>query len=162
MRKTSLSFPEFYSPKDYTPQDSLAYLMIRNKSIYQRLADMRLADLGITASQMSVLMMVGYGEEATISSISQLWGINAAATVRMVQKLEAMHLLKKLPSDTDGRVTHLALTAAGKRLIKHIPDRLCDLLNRSLMGFTEKEFEQLKSFLLRIESNNLHQLGEVV
>jgi MarR family transcriptional regulator, multiple antibiotic resistance protein MarR len=160
MKKTTFPTTHFYTPETYTPQGSLVYLMVRNKSIYQRLADMRLADLGITASQMSVLMMVGHGEKATISSISQLWGINAAATVRIVQKLEEMQLIKKLPSNKDGRVTHLSLTTTGKRLIKYIPDRLCDLLNHSLMGFTLKEFEQLKSFLLRIEANNLQQLKE--
>jgi DNA-binding MarR family transcriptional regulator len=161
MKKTSIPTAKFYTPEAYTPQGSLVYLMLRNKSIYQRLADIRLADLGITASQVSILMMVGHGEKATISSISQLWGINAAATVRMVQKLEAMQLIKKNPSNQDRRVTHLSLTTSGKRLIKSIPNRLCDLLNNSLMGFTLKEFEQLKSFLLRIEANNLQQLKEV-
>ncbi len=160
MKKSNNHRFEFYTPESYTPQGSLVYLMIRNKSIYQRLADMRLADLNITASQMSVLMMIAHGEKATISSISQLWGINAAATVRMVQKLETMQLIKKLPSNKDGRVTHLSLTTTGKRLIKRIPARLCDLLNHSLMGFTLKEFDQLKRYLLRIEANNLQQLRD--
>jgi DNA-binding MarR family transcriptional regulator len=160
MKKITVPTTEFYTPETYTPQGSLVYLMARNKSIYQRLADMRLADLGITASQMSILMMIGHGEKATISSISQIWGINAAATVRMTQKLETMQLIKKLPSNKDGRVTHLSLTTTGRRLIKSIPDRLCDLLNHSLMGFTLKEFDQLKSYLLRIEANNLQQLRD--
>ena len=160
MKKITVPTTEFYTPEAYTPQGSLVYLMVRNKSLYQRLADMRLADLGITASQVGILMMVGHGEKATISSISQIWGINAAATVRMAQKLETMQLIKKLPSNKDGRVTHLSLTTTGKRLIKRIPDRLCDLLNHSLMGFTLKEFDQLKSYLLRIEANNLQQLRD--
>lgn len=160
MKKINFPTTEFYTPEAYTPQGSLVYLMVRNKSLYQRLADMRLADLGITASQVGILMMVGHGEKATISSISQIWGINAAATVRMVQKLETMQLIKKLPSNKDGRVTHLSLTTTGKRLIKRIPARLCDLLNHSLMGFTLKEFDQLKSYLLRIEANNLQQLRD--
>jgi DNA-binding MarR family transcriptional regulator len=160
MKKINFPTTEFYTPEAYTPQGSLVYLMVRNKSLYQRLADMRLADLGITASQVGILMMVGHGEKATISSISQIWGINAAATVRMVQKLETMQLIKKLPSNKDGRVTHLSLTTTGKRLIKRIPARLCDLLNHSLMGFTLKEFDQLKRYLLRIEANNLQQLRD--
>ena len=160
MKKINFPTTEFYTPEAYTPQGSLVYLMVRNKSLYQRLADMRLADLGITASQVGILMMVGHGEKATISSISQIWGINAAATVRMVQKLETMQLIKKLPSNKDGRVTHLSLTTTGKRLIKRIPARLCDLLNHSLMGFTLKEFDQLKSYLLRMEANNLQQLRD--
>jgi len=162
MKTPTPSTPEFYKPDHYSPQSSLVYLMVRNKLIYQRLADIRLADLGITAAQMSVLMMIAYHEAATISSVSQLLGSNAAATVRMVQKLESMNLVKKLPSQEDGRVTYLSLTADGKRLFKLIPGRLCSLLNQSLVGFTPHEFEQLKSFLLRIEKNNLQQLEEVL
>jgi DNA-binding MarR family transcriptional regulator len=160
MKKSNNHRFEFYTPESYTPQGSLVYLMIRNKSIYQRLADMKLADLNITASQMSMLMMIAHGEKATISSISQLLGINAAATVRVVQKLELMQLIQKLPSSRDGRVTYLSLSAKGKRLIKDIPDRLCDLLNDSLKGFTLEEFDQLKSYLLRIEANNLQQFKD--
>lgn len=160
MKTTSLPISEFYTPDSYRLQGSVVYLMVRNKSIYQRLADARLADLGITASQMSVLMMVAHTEGATISSISHLLGSNAAATVRMIHKLESMDLIKKMPSKKDGRVIHLSLTLAGKKLAKLIPFRLCGLLNQSLAGFSPKEFEQFKDFLSRIEKNNLTSLQE--
>jgi len=151
---------EFYKPENYRLQGSVVYLMVRNKSVYQRLADTRLADLGITAAQMSVLMMVAHNEGPTISSITQLLGINAAATVRMIHRLESMDLIQKIPSKSDKRVIDLSLTQAGKRLAKSIPERLCSLLNQSLAGFTAAEFEQLKDFLLRIEQNNLLQLKD--
>ena len=150
----------FSPPDSYRLEGSVVYLMVRNKSIYQRLADAKLVDLGITASQMSVLMMVAHTEDATISSISHLLGNNAAATVRMIHKLESMDFIKKMPSQKDGRVIHLSLTLAGKKLVKLIPFRLCDLLNQSLAGFSPKEFEQLKDFMLRIEKNNLASLDQ--
>jgi MarR family transcriptional regulator, multiple antibiotic resistance protein MarR len=155
------SVTSFYKPENYSPQGSLVYLMLRNKSIYQRLADIQLSDLGITAAQMSVLMMVAHNEESTISSISNLLGINAAATVRMIHKLESMELIKKLQSDADKRVFHLSLTQTGSKLAKRIPERLCGLLNRSLAGFTLAEFDQFKDFLLRIEKNNALQLKDL-
>ena len=136
----------------------MAYLMLRNKSSYQRLGDLKLADLGITAAQMSVLLLISHTELATISSVSQSLGVNAAATVRVVQKLEKMKLIQKAPSKKDGRVIGLSLTVAGKKTAKAIPPLWCGLLNQSLSGFTEKEFEQLRNFLLRIEKNNLQQL----
>lgn len=157
--KMSTSSPvQFYSVNNYRPHASVAYLMMRNKSIYQRVADMKLAHLGITSSQMSVLMMIAHNENATISSVSQLLGSDAAAIVRIVHKLEAQLLIQRLPSKTDRRVTHLLLTAEGKRLMKQIPSVLSELLNHSLAGFTVQEFEQFKDFLLRVEENNLQQL----
>jgi DNA-binding MarR family transcriptional regulator len=157
--KKIASFPSsFYTPENYRPQGSVAYLMLRNKSSYQRLGDLKLADLGITAAQMSVLLLISHTEAATISSLSQSLGVNAAATVRVVQKLEKMKLIQKAPSKKDGRVIGLSLTTAGKKTAISIPPLWCDLLNQSLAGFTEKEFEQLRNFLLRIEKNNLQQL----
>lgn len=158
MKTLSTTIAQFYEPANYRLQESVVYLMARDKALYQRLADAKLADLGVTASQMSVLMMVAHTEVATISSVSLLLGINPAATVRMVRKLELMNLIKKEPSTKDGRVIHLSLAKEGKKLAKLIPFRLCDLLNHSLKGFTPKEFEQFKDFLLRIEKNNLLQL----
>ena len=156
-----LKEPKLYKPDSYTPNGSLVYLMLRNKSIYQRIADISLSDLGVTAAQMSVLMMVAHNEEPTISSISQLLGIHAAATVRMIHKLESMELIKKIQSDSDKRVFHLSLTQSGSKLAKRIPERLCGLLNRSLVGFTHAEFYQFKDFLLRIEKNNALQLKDL-
>ena len=158
MKNTKLSPSSFYTPDNYSPQGSVAYLMLRNKSSYQRLGDLKLADLGITAAQMSVLLLISHTELATISSVSQSLGVNAAATVRVVQKLEKMKLIQKAPSKKDGRVIGLSLTVAGKKTAKAIPPLWCGLLNQSLSGFTEKEFEQLRNFLLRIEKNNLQQL----
>ena len=88
MKNTSPSPSSFYTPDNYRPQGSVAYLMLRNKSSYQRLGDLRLADLGITAAQMSVLLLVSHSEAATISSLSQALGVNAAATVRVVLRHE--------------------------------------------------------------------------
>ena len=158
MKNTSPSITPFYTPENYRPQGSVAYLTLRNKSSYQRLGDLRLADLGITAAQMSVLVLISHTEASTISAISQSLGVNAAATVRVVQKLEKMKLVKKAPSKKDRRVIGLSLTAAGKQIVISIPPLWCELLNQSLKGFTEKEFEQLRDFLLRIEKNNLQQL----
>ena len=125
---------EFYKPDNYHPQSSVAYLLVRNKSIFQRLADTKLAELGITAAQMSVLILVSYVDDASITSVSQLLGVNSAATLRVVHKLESMGLIKRIPSKKDGRVIRLSLTLGGKKLAKLIPPRWCDLLNGSLAG----------------------------
>lgn len=158
--KTTISSPiKFYNPDSYHPQVSVAYLILRNKSIYQRVGDQKLAKLGVTAAHMSVMVIISHAQASTISSISQALGVDPAAIVRVVQKLVSMKLVRKDPSNKDGRVISLSLTAGGKKIVKSIAPLWCDLLNKSLTGFTAKEFEQLKDFLVRIEKNNLLQLG---
>ena len=133
MKNTSPSITPFYTPENYRPQGSVAYLTLRNKSSYQRLGDLRLADLGITAAQMSVLVLISHTEASTISAISQSLGVNAAATVRVVQKLEKMKLVKKAPSKKDRRVIGLSLTAAGKQIVISIPPLWCELLTHETL-----------------------------
>ena len=149
---------EPYQPESLSPSGSVAYLMLRNKVLYQRLGDMKLQPLGITAAQMSVLMMLSYKKESTISSLSQDLGVDPAAAVRIVQKLERMKFVKKVLSKQDRRVVQLTLTSQGNRVRDSIPPLWCELLNDSLAGFTREEFEQLKQFLLRVEKNNLLML----
>jgi DNA-binding MarR family transcriptional regulator len=156
MKSTSVN--RFYEPKSYHPRESIAYLILRNKSIFQRLADIKLAKLGITASQMGVLMMIDYADSATVSLVTQLLGHTPAATVRMVQKLEDLGYVAKLPDGNDGRKSKLSLTKSGKKLKEAIPAHLCEFLNDSLAGFSNQEFKQFKDYLLRIEKNNLQQL----
>ena len=159
MKKPTSSLTiEFYKPETYRLQGSIVYSMVRNKLIYERLADSKLVDLGITASQMRVLMMIAHTERATVSSISSCLANNAAASVRTIDKLQRNGWIKRSQSERDKRVTYLSLTVAGRKLSKAIPSRLCGLLNNSLEGFTHQEFELFKSFLMRIENNNLRQL----
>lgn len=147
-----------YKSDTLSPNGSVAYLMLRNKSLYQRLGDLKLEPLGITAAQMSVLMMISYGEESTISSLSLSLGIDPAAAVRLVQKLERMNLVNKVVSKKDRRVVQLKLTPQGQRIRAAIPPLWCELLNDSLKGFTREEFEQFKKYLHRVEKNNLMML----
>jgi DNA-binding MarR family transcriptional regulator len=158
MKKPADSHLDFYTPETLKARGSVAYLMLRNKTIYQRLGDMKLEPLGVTAAQMGVLLMVSHGSESTISSLSMHLGVDPAATVRIVQKLEKNGLIKKVPSKKDGRVIELHLSAEGRKICKAIPPIWCELLNQSLAGFTAREFEQFKEFLLRVEKNNLLQL----
>ena len=162
MKTANASNLKFYTPESYQPQMSVAYLMLRNKSIYQRVGDVKLAELGVTAAHMSVMVIISHAEFSTISSVSQALGVDPAAIVRVVQKLVSMKLIRKEQSKKDGRVIGLSLTADGIKITKLIAPVWCDLLNQSLSGFTKKEFEQLKDFLFRIEKNNLLQLEDAL
>lgn len=149
------SSPVFYTPKNYSPLASVAYLILRAKSAYQRAGDLKLERLGITAAQMSVLMIISHGNQSSITSVSHALGVDPAATVRIVQKLEQMKLIQKIPSANDRRVIELSLSPDGLKMCKSISPIWCDLLNQSLTGFNAKEFEQFREFLLRVEKNNL-------
>jgi MarR family transcriptional regulator, multiple antibiotic resistance protein MarR len=94
----------------YGFERSVVYLMVRNKIIYQRLVDAKFSDMGITSSQMNVLMTIADYKKTTASNISKILGVNPAATVRTIHKLESMNLIVKLKSMDDRRIIYLSLT----------------------------------------------------
>ena len=149
----------FYKPQEYRLEESIVFLMLRNQLTFERLADLRLAHLGITSSQMRVLLLAAYAESTTASTISRLMGSHAASVVRTIDRLEAKGWLQRARSCEDRRLVNLCLTDAGKKIAAQIPNYLCETLNASLDGFTEEEFKLLKRLLNKITENNFRQLG---
>jgi DNA-binding MarR family transcriptional regulator len=152
---------EFYSQsEDRGAEESLAFLMVKNALIFERLADIRLAPLDITSSQTRVLMMIGCAGFTMASVIAKRMGTNAAGVVRSIDKLEAKGWIERVRSEEDRREVHLNLTPAGEKLISQIPLYMNETLNSSLNGFSQEEFQMLVSSLKRVADNNLAQLQE--
>jgi DNA-binding MarR family transcriptional regulator len=154
------AFKQFYKPETYKLEESVVFLMVKNQLIFERIADQRLLPLGITASQMRVLMIIHRFELPTASQIASMYGSHAAAIVRTIDKLELKGWIKRIRSTTDRRVIHLSTTPKGRQLLEKIPEHLCEMLNLSLDGFDDEDFQLLKKLLLQIAKNNLQWLGE--
>jgi DNA-binding MarR family transcriptional regulator len=69
---------------------------------------------------------------------------------RMLDRLEAKQLCRRVRSSQDRRVVHLELTQAGSAAAREIPAILCRIQNAHLAGFSVDEWETLKSYLGRI------------
>ena len=70
--------------------------------------------------------------------------------LRMLDRLEAKGLLKRVRSAEDRRIVHLELTTEGERVSDLIPFGLSKVLNEHLEGFSKDEFTQLQSLLRRM------------
>ncbi len=158
MSKTNLNF---YDKTDTDFSKSIAFLLFKNTLMLGRLADLYLAPIDLTSSQMRILMMIGYGACNQVSMISKKLGSNAAGVVRTLDRLEEKQWIKRTRSEVDRREVLLELTPTGMELIKKIPGSLSELLNDSLMGFTNEEFELMKNLLDRMIINNLALLQEI-
>ena len=53
----------------------------------------------------------------------------------------------------DRRVVNIELTDEGRAAAQQVPEILCRVQNQHLAGFSEAEWEQLKSYLRRILDN---------
>jgi DNA-binding MarR family transcriptional regulator len=114
-------------------------------------AEMQVHDL--TAMQWKPLLMLRTGQADTAAGLARLNCSDNGAMTRMLDRLEAKGLLKRVRSAQDRRVVHLALTREGERISDLIPYGLSTVLNEHLAGFDRKEFEQLQSLLRRMIAN---------
>ncbi len=73
--------------------------------------------------------------------------LNSSTTTGIVQRLEKKGLVARLPRSGDKRVTQIALTSRGEKLIIAIPPLMHDRLTKSIESMTADQFERLTQSL---------------
>jgi MarR family transcriptional regulator, transcriptional regulator for hemolysin len=100
--------------------------------------DRRLRPLGFSHSRWLLLLHLSRHDGCTHCELAQHMGIEAATLVKQVDHMEHEGLLKRCGSETDRRVKHLQLSAAGKKAVEHIRSNAADL-RRDILGKCSKE-----------------------
>jgi DNA-binding MarR family transcriptional regulator len=142
-----------YSADAYRPEESVGLLIGMVRSQFMASLDDELADLGLTGAQLPVLHWVCHTPAATAATLCRSLGTDTGSMTRMLDRLEEKGFIRRIPSQSDRRVVHVQLTAAGKALRPMITPRVVEVLNRNLAGFTHKDLETLKGLLRRILVN---------
>jgi len=100
--------------------------------------DRRLRPLGFSHSRWLLLLHLSRHDGCTHRELAQHMGIEAATLVKQVDHMEQEGLLKRRTSETDRRVKHLCLSAAGKKAVERIRSGAAELRKEILDG-TSKE-----------------------
>jgi len=156
----SLISENFYSEENYTPEESVGYLM---RGAWQALlknidAEMQLLDL--TGMQWGPLLLVAKGCCDSVATCARASYTDSGAMTRMLDRLETKGLLRRVRSLEDRRVVNIELTQAGREITQRIPAHLVKVLNQHLRGFNEAEFQQFKQLLRRFTANGCDSGGE--
>jgi len=96
--------------------------------------DRRLRPSGFSHSRWLLLLHLSRHDGCTHRELAQHMGIEAATLVRLVDRMEKEGLLKRCGSETDRRVKHLNLSAAGKKAVEHIRSHAAMLRKEILSG----------------------------
>jgi MarR family transcriptional regulator for hemolysin len=96
--------------------------------------DRRLRPSGFSHSRWLLLLHLSRHDGCTHRELAQHMGIEAATLVRQVDHMEHEGLLKRCGSETDRRVKHLHLSAAGKKAVEHIRSHAAELRKEILSG----------------------------
>jgi DNA-binding MarR family transcriptional regulator len=147
------SEPAFYRPQSYQPEESVAYMMRRVISLVSAEVERRLEPSGLTNAQWVPLLKLHMGSAGTVAELARECQLDAGAMTRLLDRLEAKGLLRRVRSSDDRRVVNLELTPQGKAAAKKIPAVLCEVQNAHLRGFNEDEWRQLKGLMRRVLDN---------
>lgn len=144
---------EFYSAENYLPEASVGYLMHQVLGAVGQEIARQLDPSGLTNAQWKPLFKLNIGKASTVAELARECQLDAGAMTRLLDRLEAKNLCRRVRSLADRRVVHIELTEAGRVAADSIPAVLSRVQNAHLAGFTAQEHEALKGFLQRILAN---------
>jgi DNA-binding MarR family transcriptional regulator len=142
-----------YDGRRYEVSESIGHQLFNLMTQMRREVEKRMAQHGLTDAQWKPLWMIRIGRATTAIELAREMDIDAGAITRMLDRLEAKGLVERVRSETDRRVVHLRLTAAGDAVAKKVPFVLASVNNDFLRGFSEPEWKQLRRLLARMAEN---------
>jgi DNA-binding MarR family transcriptional regulator len=144
---------EFYRADGYVTEESVGYLMRRVLTLVSQEIDRELASCDLTNAQWLPLFKLYLGKASTVAELARECQLDAGAMTRLLDRLEAKGLCRRVRSVEDRRVVNIELTEEGQVAAQGIPAVLSRVQNAHLAGFSVDEFQTLKVFLRRILSN---------
>jgi DNA-binding MarR family transcriptional regulator len=140
----------FYRAQGYTPENSVGYLMRRIISLVGQGIERELEPAGLTNAQWVPLLKLHMGCASTVAELARECDLDAGSMTRLLDRLEAKQLCRRVRSSDDRRVVNIELTDAGRVAAQEIPKVLCHVQNAHLAGFSVEEWQTLQGYLRRI------------
>lgn len=152
-RNASSSVGTPFFTETYDLQQSILYLLRRAiMGLNQVVSDQ--TDLGGPSfPQWVPLHKVHLGHANTVAELARQCSLDTGAMTRLLDRLEAKGLCRRVRSDKDRRVVHIELTDQGLEAAQQVPKVLSRVYNQALDGFSHAEWEQLQELLWRLIGN---------
>lgn len=115
--------------------------------------DQRVADLGVTRSQWTMIAAVARFPGMTQRTIAETLEITEASAGRLIDKLCQEGMLRRTPRDDDRRAYNVEVTEQTEPLLGQLGIIAEQLEKETFQGLTEAELEQLFSLLGKIADN---------
>lgn len=152
----SQAIEAFYRPENYRSEESIGYMMRRILTSVVQMVEQRsrVSDPGSpTYPQWVPLHKLWLGSVATVAELARECELDTGAMTRLLDRLEAKGLCRRVRSLADRRVVNIELTDEGRAAAQRLPEILCQVQNEQLAGFNVEEWLQFKSYLRRILDN---------
>ena len=144
----------FYKAENYRAEESIGHMMRRILTAVGQAVEVRMHEPGSpTYPQWIPLHKLSLGSVTTVAELARECQLDTGAMTRLLDRLEAKGLCRRVRSVADRRVVNIELTDEGRTAAEEVPRILCHVQNEHLAGFTNAEWQQLRSYLRRILDN---------
>ena len=144
---------EIYDVKTFQPDSSIGYLVNRVRTEMLSAIDREMEPFDVTSAQYIIMAHLAHGLSDSPSSMCKSIAYDPGAMTRMIDRLEAKRLLRRVRSEEDRRALKLELTDEGKALFPKMRVKVVGVLNHLLRDFSKSDARQLENLLQRMLVN---------
>lgn len=139
--------------KDFRVDCYPFYLLNRAVGRYNTVIGEELRRIDIDIPTWRVLMILGEKSPQPIGTIAKLAVINISTMMRIVERIVKAGLIQSIPSASDGRITELKLTPAGRTKLAAARSTTAPIYQKLIRGIDAEQFSDLLRLLNQLHDN---------
>lgn len=132
------------------PSDMISTLIPALARAHRKLAGTLLREVGLSAGQELLLMLLWESEPRTQSELTRHFAVEPPTTAKMLARLERAGLVTRERLAADRRNTLVSLTETGRALESSVRAVWRELEARTVQALTPQEQDQLSALLGRV------------
>lgn len=123
--------------------------------MHRTIAENTMQTYGLHRTQHMLLVHLLRSEGQTVSqkNLAEVFHISPAAVTNSLQKLEKKGWVSRTTSATDNRYHNIAITDAGKEILRQTRDQFIQVDAMAFAGITREELQAFSSCLQKITEN---------
>jgi len=145
--------PASFDPQTFKPQDSLGYLIGNVRRALLEELDKAFAPHDVTAPQAIVMFQIANGVAEHAADFCRNLRYDPGAMTRLIDRLEAKGLVRRVRNSKNRRNVRVELTPAGNSALPHLGTAAFEVFDIFLRGFSKAEARQMFGFLKRMLAN---------
>jgi DNA-binding MarR family transcriptional regulator len=139
--------------EEWQPWSMPALLIAVAQRLLARIVDTRFRDIGISVSQLPVLVALKDGASLSQKELTRRAGVEQPSMAQLLARMERDGIIRRKPDPADGRSSLISLTARTMKLIDPARAIMAQANRDALAGFNDDEVRQLVALLQRVIAN---------
>lgn len=129
------------------------YWLARVNGRYAMAMEKALKKIDMDIPRYRILFILLDNGVSSISEISEHAIAKLSTITKIVYRMKGDGLVDTQPCSSDGRVTQVSLTDAGREMVIKVQEATSDIFNESFTGLTEAQINKLNGTLEKIFNN---------